>query len=97
MKKRLFPILAATMIIVVTTIACGSSTPAPTLDPNAELIAFSSTRKGNNLEIYVMDTSGKSITRLTDEKPQMAHPTGPPTAQRSFSIPNAAGSSTCTS
>ena len=68
MKKRLFPILAATMIIVVTTIACGSSTPAPTLDPNGELIAFSSTRKGNNLEIYVMDTSGKSITRLTDEK-----------------------------
>lgn len=68
MKKRLMPVLATILVIILTTIACGSSTPEPTLDPNAELIAFSSTRKGNNLEIYVMDTSGKGITRLTDEK-----------------------------
>jgi Tol biopolymer transport system component len=71
MKKRLIPIVTATLIVILVTIACGSSTPEPTieptLDPNVEKIAFSSTRKGNNLEIYVMDTSGKGITRLTDE------------------------------
>ncbi len=68
MKKRLIPILISSLVVILATIACGSSTPEPTLDPNAELIAFSSTRKGNNLEIFVMDTSGKGITRLTDEK-----------------------------
>lgn len=67
MNRRLIPILTATLIVILATIACGSSTPEPTLDPNVEKIAFSSTRKGNNLEIYVMDTSGNGITRLTNE------------------------------
>jgi len=67
MNRRLILILTATLIVILVTIACGSSTPEPTLDPNVEKITFSSTRKGNNLEIYVMDTSGNGITRLTNE------------------------------
>jgi len=78
MKKRLIPILISSLVVILATIACGSSTPEPTLDPNAELIAFSSTRKANNLEIFVMDTSGKGITRLTDEKTTDGSPSWSP-------------------
>jgi len=38
----------------------------PVWSPNGKEIAFCSRRSGSNLDIYVMDTTGKVLQQLTD-------------------------------
>ena len=68
-----------------------TTVPTATLIPSSGRIAFSSDRDGNS-DIYVMNTDGSGLTRLTNQPGNDGGPSWSPTGQQiafhSFSVPN---------
>jgi TolB protein len=56
----------------------------PVWSPDGRRIAFSSTRAGNNFDIYVMDADGTAIERITDHAAPEQDPTWAPDGRSLF-------------
>ncbi len=82
MKKLRVIYIAIVLEFILILAACTPSSPEPALDLHAEMIAFSSTRKGNNLEIFVMNTDGNGVTRLTNDSATDGSPNWSPDGKR---------------
>ncbi len=54
---------------------------APAASPDGSRVAFASDRDGEDLEIYVVDTDGGNLRRLTDSSSRDAQPTWSPDGQ----------------